>query len=648
MKKLKSLEPYFSDTWKKHKAVIIGCAAAAVALIACLILILCAPADTANAQAAEEAWGDMPVPGAEIYTQDPLAAGGTADAARTAADEEMTVRMQEIYDYLVQLDGMVTDNQTTLEEVRSRTDTDQSEEEAMTEAQEQLKGDVVNLGTRMESLHEEIKSTKELITLMKQTLEKSTGEDREAMEKSFRDIENSIRTLNSEYDSAISDVEKIIEKLRSEDKTRHQSVIDSLSDMKSAMEKTQREGLSGFSEELSKLRKTYTDSVTEIKGDLDAGFGSLSRDVAGNSRELTGVKEGLSSNSQELAGVKEGLNSNNQVLAGLRESLTGNTDRLQEIAEGLETGNGDLAAKLDTYQQWIESSFTSVSSGKSEVAGALLTKKIPVTTGAEDERVWRFSTMAGALRSMRSSGDDTLTWTAGEFPGGDNAPGIPDGEARSVQQSGYAADLGPGQQLTIPAGYIDRDVTVSNSVSLNGFLEYRPSGSELKELARGYYIGGIIDTTGVYSKGYQDGYNAGYDAGYAAGYADAQTGQSQLTATLLIHAAHTHCASCYTNAGYNYFQDGDDTDGDGNNDWTKYVYTCKSCGNSWSRTATSTTTSTSKAAAYAGYLAHLVDGHCPGAAVSCGVPDESLEDRTLNDASELIPGDRVIRMELIY
>ena len=142
-----SFSSLMGETMKKHKREVLIGAAVVCALMGCILLVLCSPRTPDNAHAAQISEPDAAV----------------VSASQAAASEDMTRRMEEIYDYLVELDGMVTDNQTTLENVVTRSDHELTKEESVSVVREKIQTDVTDLGTRIDTLHKEITDTKKLI-----------------------------------------------------------------------------------------------------------------------------------------------------------------------------------------------------------------------------------------------------------------------------------------------------------------------------------------------------------------------------------------------------------------------------------------------------------------------------------------------------
>ncbi|MCR5675731.1 MAG: hypothetical protein K6G16_08490 [Lachnospiraceae bacterium] len=620
MRKMRSLKPLFVDTWNRHRGALIVCAAVIAALTGCLLLLLCQPADPVRARASEGSGVDVPadlsraIPGSE-----PL-----ADAAlQQTADEnaEMARRMEEIYAYLVQLDTMVTDNQSTLEAVRLQGDADLQEGENVSAVQEKLQGDVVTLGERMGNLREEIANTKELILLLKQTTADGQTAAREQTASTFTQIEESIRSIGREFGGSIDDVEKLIDAFRDDDASRHQTVITSLSEMKRTMENSQRESFDAVEGKLEELRESNRTLFGDLKQDVESGFDTLSGRMDGHDSRLEGMTAELNGNSAKLNGLSASIEEQGRGIADL-------TGRLQ-------TGNGEILEKLGEYHQSVLDSFTSVSNGKQAVTAALLTKNIPVTG---TQGVLRsFSELAGAISGIPSTADNTISWQVDEFAGGNDTASMSAGSSASVRDDGYAMQLGIGQQVVLPAGYYDQAAVVKNAVRMNGTLTAARFLTGDESAADGWW----------------EGVDRAIREAYDLGRTEAALGAFD---NIVFTVEHRHAPACfYQPTTINSWCSGhsDDRTSCG-------AASCTACGYSFSRWYDDDTCSaavSNNCAAGAAALAYgqvasshvvMINGemYCPrGETANCGREEGTREE---TDVSRLGAGDRVISAQISY
>lgn len=401
----KMIRQQFGETLRRHRNILLVCAALATAIIGCLLLILLSPAQSETALAAE--------------SPDVLAgAGGTDDAdailmENLAKNEEMYQRMQEIYDYLVQLDSMVTDSQAALEEVRQQADAGIGEDEAMGEMQERLRSDVITLGDRLTNLHEVITSTRELLVKLQEETREGRTEGIETTMNSFSEVQNSITRIGSEFDDAIGDVESLIELLRSEELSGNEEMLGSLENMKNSMQQAQTQSFEELGRDISDMRESYMTALQELGQTMSGELAEMNADINDHvNNGLADVNDNMSSGladvNQNMSSGLAGVNSNvetgfthvNEQLGSLAENMQNGLDaqsavldeHLSSVENNTITGilnisnyltrvlgadNDDgttIIQLLSEYKNRVDESFTSVSNGKKLLANALLTK----------------------------------------------------------------------------------------------------------------------------------------------------------------------------------------------------------------------------------------------------------------------------------
>ena len=381
----KMIQKQFVETLRSHRNVILICLAVAVAVIGCLLLLVLSPARTDTVQAAENP--DVPVGGGGTVIKEQIPPDGQA------VNEEMDRRMQEIYEYLVQLDSMVTDNQTTLEQVRLQADASAEDDEAMGEVQERLHGDVVSLGERLTTLHEEITSTRDLITRMQEETRKGQTSGLEATMHSFAEVEASISRIGQEFNAAIEDVSSLIDRLRGEQRSGSQEMIRSLENMKSSMQQAQTQNFDDLNRQIADMRENYMNALQQLGQTMSGEISDLNAEMG---RQFETSSASISSNvdtriselddslDNKLNGLNNSINEKLEQQSGeLSQQLTQINDTRSEISSlsayltriiGDSADEATIIELLRQYKDRVDESFTSVSNGKKLLASALLTK----------------------------------------------------------------------------------------------------------------------------------------------------------------------------------------------------------------------------------------------------------------------------------
>ncbi len=327
MKEVRSLLLPFADTCRRHKQTLILVLAFSVAIIGCVVLILCLPPEGGNAHAAEATGPDTPAAGS---------------GAASEADAELNRRMNEIYDYLVQLDGMVTDNQSTLEAVRDQADADLAEGESVSAVQEQLQGDVVNLGTLIGSLHDESTAARECLAGIQETITHGKPMTDEETKTAFAALTKQIESIGKDMDGTVTDVEKLVKELQGDDEVRHKAVIDGLTGVKDSMEKAQTKNLDSLKKDLEELQQGYREAIERLQEKLGGKFYELGKDVSAVSGSVKDVKEDVSAVSGSVKAVKEDVSAVSGNVKDVKDGMTQVNGSVEQVARDVSAVSGGV------------------------------------------------------------------------------------------------------------------------------------------------------------------------------------------------------------------------------------------------------------------------------------------------------------------
>ena len=189
-------------------------------------------------------------------------------------------------------------------------------------------------------------------------------------------------------------------------------------------------------------------------------------------------------------------------------------------------------------------------------------------------------------------------------------------------------NLGVGEQITIPHGYYNKDIVISNGVSNKGSLTSTSTDN-------GYYID--------IASGLQESYKNGYDKGVVDGTASS-AGSTAAKVTYTIN--HTHVASCKAKP-YILSSDGAAWDeGNGRDTYASWDIVCGACRRTFNGQGNIGEVEKEHAKnvvrryAEEKYYAHIdAYGNCPYALNSCGY---NAGIRTETGNPRLIGGDTVI------
>ncbi len=318
---------------KKHKREVLIGAAVVCALMGCILLVLCSPRTPDNAHAAQ--------------ISEPDAAA--VSASQAAASEDMTRRMEEIYDYLVELDGMVTDNQTTLENVVTRSDHELTKEESVSVVREKIQTDVTDLGTRIDTLHKEITDTKKLIEDVNKAVEGGTTLSGEKSKASFTEISKSIENIDKELNSYQTEIKKLISTVNTDSSSENKAVTDALNQIKNSLEKNQSKSLSSVKTELEDIRRDYHAQLDSIQSSLNGSFrdissavGKLDAGVAGMSGSVEKVGQSVSAVSGSVSDIGRGVDSVSGKVSDIGKGVDSVSGKVSDLGKNIDGVSGNM------------------------------------------------------------------------------------------------------------------------------------------------------------------------------------------------------------------------------------------------------------------------------------------------------------------
>lgn len=334
--------------------------------------------------------------GGLIYMSTPVVAASARDQVvekENKNNEKATEKLDELHNYLTDIDKMIVKNQKGIDSYYEKTNNDRIEGDKTTDT---VKEKVVGLGTDLRNIHTSVNSTETRIESLKELIESGNGEAREKAAKEFDAIGKDIENIKIEYENVKKQNKDLMEKLDDAIRT----------EVKNGNEKISTDSIKRYEELLSKLtefdkelEKRNVESVADLKSEFESLSEALGKrvdekidDFNSESKargEALGEKlENYNSESRargEALGEKiENYNSESKARGDkIDERITNvNSDINNNINANINGIKGYIDEKTAGISNKLDQVFQRVSNGKKLLASALLTKGVKIKEDA--------------------------------------------------------------------------------------------------------------------------------------------------------------------------------------------------------------------------------------------------------------------------
>ncbi|MEE3469780.1 MAG: hypothetical protein VZR24_03855 [Butyrivibrio hungatei] len=334
--------------------------------------------------------------GGLIYMSTPVVAASARDQVvekENKNNEKTTEKLDELHNYLTDIDKMIVKNQKGIDSYYEKTNNDRIEGDKTTDT---VKEKVVGLGTDLRNIHTSVNSTETRIESLKELIESGNGETREKAAKEFDAIGKDIENIKIEYENVKKQNKDLMEKLDDAIRT----------EVKNGNEKISTDSIKRYEELLSKLtefdkelEKRNVESVADLKSEFESLSEALGKrvdekidDFNSESKargEALGEKlDNYNSESKargEALGEKiENYNSESKARGDkIDERITNvNSDINNNINANINGIKGYIDEKTAGISNKLDQVFQRVSNGKKLLASALLTKGVKIKEDA--------------------------------------------------------------------------------------------------------------------------------------------------------------------------------------------------------------------------------------------------------------------------
>ncbi len=334
--------------------------------------------------------------GGLIYMSTPVVAASARDQVvekENKNNEKTTEKLDELHNYLTDIDKMIVKNQKGIDSYYEKTNNDRIEGDKTTDT---VKEKVLGLGTDLRNIHTSVNSTETRIESLKELIESGNGETREKAAKEFDAIGKDIENIKIEYENVKKQNKDLMEKLDDAIRT----------EVKNGNEKISTDSIKRYEELLSKLtefdkelEKRNVESVADLKSEFESLSEALGKrvdekidDFNSESKargEALGEKlDNYNSESKargEALGEKiENYNSESKARGDkIDERITNvNSDINNNINANINGIKGYIDEKTAGISNKLDQVFQRVSNGKRLLASALLTKGVKIKEDA--------------------------------------------------------------------------------------------------------------------------------------------------------------------------------------------------------------------------------------------------------------------------
>jgi len=312
--------------------------------------------------------------GGLIYMSTPVVAASARDQVvekESKNNEKTTEKLDELHEYLTDLDKMIVKNQKGIDSYYEKTKNDRlSDEKTTNDVNEKVSG----MGTNLKNIHSTVNATESRIESLKELIESGNGENRDKVSKEFDKINSDLDDIQKEYENLKNQNKELIDELDKEIRKEVKNGDEKITNDTSARYADLFDKLSRFDEE---LQKRDTESVSDLK------------------KEFTSLSEALGERIDEKI---DNYSSENKVMGDkINEKLENynieSKARGDRIDEKIEIINSEMNADMAGLKGYIDEKssgintkldqvFQRVSNGKRLLASALLTKGVKINEDA--------------------------------------------------------------------------------------------------------------------------------------------------------------------------------------------------------------------------------------------------------------------------
>ena len=339
--------------------------------------------------------------GGLIYISTPVVAAEAREEFVESEKEnnELTKeKLQEIRDYLDDLDKVVTSNQESLNSIDDKTS---SENEKVTN---NINDRVTKLDGKLTEVHRNIDSTITRIDNVKSELDAADKQSAEQLKKDFAEIGNELVNIQKEYEDVTGQTKSLLTQLNKEladsldsstdeitgdIKEKNAALISKLNTMYEQMEQFNTNAFGNFKSDIEDLGSNLGTQLqdidsdiqnynTDVKNKFDDVNNSVSNKFDDVNNTVTNKFDTVNNTvSNKFKEINETMNSQTNAINNL---ISESSSKNQENSKTLEN-------KIDAVAEKVNQVFQRVSEGKKLLASTLLTYNVTVSEDAKFQQI---------------------------------------------------------------------------------------------------------------------------------------------------------------------------------------------------------------------------------------------------------------------
>lgn len=278
--------------------------------------------------------------------------------------------------------------------------TDEYESSLDTYSMQQISATTESLGT----IRESIKNSELLITKIQEGLQNNSADTKALVTEQANELSDKLKEIDKRYEASAGELKSLMDHLGKDQSEAAKEMANKLSEVESNLTKSSKTQVAesakeikdafekktdDMSDKLTNQYETLNSNITSSYEDLGNQYDTLSSDL-GNRYDTLSSDLGNQYNtlSTDLSGKYDALNSS---VAENYTYLQGQLVEFQQTLVGLESKNQSLQEYLEQQFGAVDGKlsqvFQSVSSGKSMLASALLTKGVEIPQDASFNQI---------------------------------------------------------------------------------------------------------------------------------------------------------------------------------------------------------------------------------------------------------------------
>lgn len=219
------------------------------------------------------------------------------------------------------------------------------------------------LAEKLESIHQQIAGTEELLHFILTDMQATAELNQAEILESFNSLQFNIDTISSDVNEAHLQIQNLLSTLSEDTANNHKETLETLNNMETGLQDFSQKHFAKITASISDMQASFNSSLSTVKTELAATILSLDTELS------TILSEYNASTTNQLNSIQSSVDNQYSSFTNI---LNANDNELRMYMENT----------MKTVNQNLKQVFTYVSSGKSNLASALLTKGVSCSQDA--------------------------------------------------------------------------------------------------------------------------------------------------------------------------------------------------------------------------------------------------------------------------